>query len=211
MSETLTGRVGPVYTADGVASQPIRQGRFSELVVGQVGGKYREATIRGNVYSAQTANTGVAPGATISTTGSFTLYNPKGSGKRLVVQKLWMGYVSGTLGAGLVAICTNNDATAAASTGTAITPVNRDVGSANNSVATPLTTSTLPAAPTPIGVLCSLDAFAGGGALTPFVVEKDIDGEIVIEPGCGLTLRGLAGAGTSPLVVFGATWEEVAL
>src|SRR5690349_21757277 len=140
MSDPLVLRVGPVSQADGT-NPSARGGKEGQLIVGQAHGKYYEAVSRGNCYAAQTAATGVAPGTSIGTTGAFTLSNPKGSGKRLKVMKLGMAYISGTLGAGAVHILTNNDPTAAAPTGTAITPKNLDLGAANNSVAAPLTTS----------------------------------------------------------------------
>jgi hypothetical protein len=211
MADPLVLRVGPVSQADGTTPQA-RAGKEGQFIVGQVHGKYTEAVSRGNCYAAQTAASGVAPGTAIGTTGAFTLSNPKGSGKRLVVQKLGMAYLSGTLGAGVVHILTNNDPTAAAPTGTAITPTNLDLGAANNSVAKPLTTSTLPVAPTQIGLLASVNAAAGATDAMPSTpVEKDVDGEIVIEPGCSLTLSATAAAGTAPKVIFNATWEEVPL
>jgi hypothetical protein len=202
--------VGPTIGADGTPGpSPGRFGKTGESVISQAHGKYYEATSRGNVYAAQTAATGVAPGTALGTTGAFTLSNPKGSGKRLKLMKLSMGYISGTLGAGVVQICVNNDPTAAAPTGTAITPVNMDVGSANNSVAKPLTTSTLPVAPTAVDILCSLGASLATTAVQPWLIEKDLDGDMVIEPGCSVTLEATAASGSSPLVVFNAIWEEV--
>lgn len=211
---TRCGFVGTRSSADGPGTLGVggvREGKSGEQIIGQAHGKYYEGSSRANAYAAQTAATGVAPGTSIGTTGAYTLSNPKGSGKRLSVQKLSMGYISGTLGAGTVHICVSNDATAAAPTGTAITPTNLDVGGANNSVAKPLTTSTLPAAPTAIGVLATLQASLASTAVAPFQVEKDIDGEIVLEPGTSLTLVATAAGGSTPLVVFNATWEEVTI
>ena len=38
---------------------------------------------------------------------------------------------------------------------------------------------------------------------------EEIKGSIMIDPGCFFTIEGIgAGAGTSPLVVIGAEWEE---
>jgi hypothetical protein len=208
MSDPLVLRVGPVSQADGTTPQA-RAGKEGQMIVGTAHGKYTEATSRGNCYAAQTAATGVAPGTAIGTTAAFALGNPKGSGKRLIIQKLAMGYISGTLGAGVVQICINNDPTEAAPSGTAITPKNLDVGAANNSVATPLTTATLASNSKAIGILCSLGASLASTAVQPWQVEKDVDGEIVIEPGCTLSLQATAAGGSSPLVVFNATWEEV--
>lgn len=211
MPDPTYSRVGPVSQADGT-NPAVRSNKQGAGVVTQAGGKYAEAVGRGNCYAAQTAATGVAPGTALGTTGAFTLGNPKGSGKRLHVMKLGMGYVSGTLGAGVVHIASQADATATAPTGTAITPRNLNVGAANNAVGLPLTTSTIPTtAASMIGILCSLTAALATTAVQPYTVEKDVDGEIIIEPGCSITLHATAAAGTSPLVTFNATWEEITI
>src|SRR5436190_18143476 len=101
MADPVYLRTGPSSQADGSVAAA-RGGKGGEHITSQAHGKYFESTSRGSCYAAQTAGTGVAPGATVSTTGSFTLSNPKGSGKNLVVQKLGVGYISGTLGAGVV-------------------------------------------------------------------------------------------------------------
>lgn len=209
VGNTLNARVGPLYGADGVAAIDTRLDSHGADVVIQSGGKYKEATKRGNVYSAQTAATGVAPGTALGTTAAFCLHNPAGSNKRLIIQKLGMGVISGTLGAGTVHICSSSSGDAVP-TGTAITPRPRDVGSSNASVAVPLTTATITTnAGKQIGILCSLtEQVVGTTAVNNEVVEKDIDGEIVIEPGFNITLHATAGGGSTPLVVFFASWEE---
>jgi hypothetical protein len=195
--------------SDGIETQSFRQESHGGLVVQQSGGKYKEAVKRGNVYSAQTAATGVAPGTALGTTAAFCLYNPAGSGKNLVVQKLGLGLISGTLGAGVVHI-TGFAAGDAVPTGTSITPRNRCIGASNSSIATALTTATVTTtAAKMIGILCSLSQLViATTATNPFDVEKDIDGEIVILPGYGICLHATAAAGSTPLVVFSATWEE---
>src|SRR3954453_1903089 len=159
MSQLLT-RVGPTFQADGT-TPAVRGGKTGEAVVSQAHGKYAEATTRGNNYQAVIPpGTGCAPGTALATSNVlFTLYNPKGSGKRLVVNRCSLGYISGTLGAGTIFYCTNNDPTQAApSSGTAITPVNCDLGAANNSVAVPRFNNTIPGAPGALRPFCTLDA-----------------------------------------------------
>jgi hypothetical protein len=211
---TLNSRVGPIYATDGPAQVDARQGSHAEGIVQQSGGKYKEATKRGNVYSAMTAVTGVAPGTALGTTAAFCLYNPSTSTKNLIVQKLGMGVISGTLGGGEVNITSDSIAAGAAiPTGTAITPRNRNTASANASVATPLTTATVTTtAAKMIGVLCSLtEQVVATTAVNNEIIEKDIDGEIVIPPGSYICLHATAAAGSTPLVVFTATWEEEAI
>jgi hypothetical protein len=204
--------VGVRSIADGGIVDP-RGGKTGEACVQQTHGKYYEAVSRGKCFAAQTAATGVAPGTAIGTTAPFTLANPAGNNKRLVVQKIGLGVISGTFASGTVHIVANSNPAAAAVTGTAITPVNLDIGNGAGATGKAYTTATLPANPTAIGVLCTMSKFVVdtdkvGPFFPPF--EKDIDGEIVIEPGCSVSIESTAtGGGSSPLVVVSATWEEV--
>src|SRR5436309_14225292 len=123
----LASRVGVSLQGDGVNNAPARQAKTGELAVQQTHGKYYEAAHRGNVYSAQTAATGVAPGTALGTTAAFCLHNPAGSGKNFVIQKISMELISGTTGSGAVHICSSNSGDAVP-TGTAISPRNRLIG-----------------------------------------------------------------------------------
>jgi hypothetical protein len=210
---TLNSHVGPAFSATG--SSPGYDQTFeehnAERVV-QTRGKYGDATKRGFVYSGCTAATGVAPGTALGTTVPYALYNPSGSGKRLVVQKITMGLISGTLGAGVIWI-TGSAAGDAIPTGTTITPRNRDIGAPNASIATCLTTATITTnAAKMIGILCSLtEQVVATTALNNEVIAQDIDGEICIESLFAMHLCGTTAAGSSPLVVFCTTWEEESL
>lgn len=171
-------------------------------------GKYHDAVLRGKVYSGATAPTGVAPGTALGTTAAFSLYNPAGSGFNLHVLRASMGYVSGTLGAGVVSWIANVLPTAAATTGTAITKINNLFGGAAG-VGLLFTTATIPS-PTICRPFCSLGASLASTATQPWQIVEDVDSEFVVTPGCTLSLHGTAAAGTSPLVIFGITWEEFA-
>ncbi len=201
--------VGPTSQSDGVGPDAGRRDTTNSTVVQQAHGKYSEAVLRGRVFSAQTAAGGVAPGTALGTTGAFTLYNPANSGVDLVIHKLGMGLISGTIGAGTVHICSSS-AGDAVPTGTAITPRNRLVGGATTPNALAFTTSTITtSAAKQIGILASLNAVViATTANNPFDVEKDIDGEICVKPGYAITLHATAAAGSTPLVVFNASWEE---
>jgi hypothetical protein len=171
-------------------------------------GKYHDAVKRGRVYSGATAATGVAPGTTISTTAAISLYNPVGSGFNLHVLRASMAYVSGTLGAGSVYWLANVLPGATATTGTAITMVNNLFGGAAG-VGRLLTTATIPA-PTILRPFCGLGASLASTAVSPWQVFDDVDSEFVVTPGCTLSLHAQAAAGSTPLVIFGMTWEEFA-
>jgi hypothetical protein len=207
---SIVNRVGAVTGADGT-SQQSRAGKTGEQIVSQAHGKYYEGASRGNVYSACVpAATGVAPGTALGATAAFALQNPKGSGKRLAIKKVSAGYVSGTLGAGAVFHCANtNPAAAQVTGGTAVTPTNNDLGAANNSVAVCQFNTTLPATPTALYPFCNLGAEVAATAVQPQTVTEDVDGAIVVEPGCCWSLEAVAAAGSSPLMTFGVVWEEV--
>lgn len=204
----MEGRVGPAIAGDG-SQQPPRLSNFLASVVQNLSGKYLESVLRGNCYVGGTAATGVAPGTSIGTTAAFTLFNPKGSGKALVVLRASVGYISGTLGAGVVHYVANVDPGAAAVTGTAIIPVNCLLSAATGA-GKPFTTATLPATPTVLRPWFSLSAFLASTAIQPFILAtEDLDGEFTIAPGSALSFEATAAAGATPLVVYGAMWEEV--
>jgi hypothetical protein len=201
--------VGPRSLADGSLLDP-RGAKTGEAVVQQAHGKYYEATHRGKCFAGMTAVAGVSvANLAQGTTGPITLANPAGSGKRLSILRANMGYVSGTMPAGNLTYSVNTNPAAAAVTGTAITPVCLDIGSGIGPTAKLFTTSTLPAAPTPIRNFANLDANLATSTNNPYNIVDDVDGSIVLEPGTSLTISGTTAAGSSPLVAFGLEWEEI--
>jgi hypothetical protein len=212
--------VGPTYTADGVTPTSNRFGRLNETIIGQVHGKYYEATSRGNVYCVSNGSTGRAPGTALGTSPSILLYNPLGSGKRLKIMKVSMTQAStGTLGTGVLHHCgfTLNGPLASQSnvapvvgSGASLTPNNMDVGAANSSVAVAFALGTLNANPAILYPFCQLAESVGGTtAVNPNTITEDVDGGIVLEPGAGWCLEAIAAAGSSPLVICGVVWEEI--
>ena len=169
---------------------------------------YSEMVKTGRVFSGGTAVTGVAPGTAIGTTAAFSLYTPVGSGYNLIILTAKLSYLSGTLGIGVVDWVANTNVAAAATTGTAITAVNNLVGSSTAAVGRPLTTATLPAAPTLFDRFCNLPPILATSVVTPWVFAEVVDGRIIVIPGATMSLEGTAGAGTSPLVLYGISWFE---
>lgn len=201
--------VGPRNLTTGQVSEDAhRADHTGALVVSPFGGLY-DSSLFGRIFHGTTAATGVAPGTAIGTTAAFSLYNPAGNDVDLVVLMARLGYVSGTLGAGFVAWVANTNPAAAAVTGTAITAVNAKLGGGLAAKGKPLTTATLPAAPTLTRVAFNLQASLASTAVAPWVAEDNVDGAIVISPGCTISLEATAAAGTSPLVVYSVTWAEV--
>jgi hypothetical protein len=169
-----------------------------------------EAVRAARIFSACTGAAGVAPGTALGTAPPLTLYNPQGSSVGLAIHSIRMGYLSGTLAAGLVALVANPSLTQAApSGGTALTARCAFVGySAGQGQA--YQGSTLDA--TSVIVLPLFSFGPVDGSDKTFVkLEAELEGAYMIAPGCSMSLQGIAGSGTSPLVLFGMTWEEVRL
>jgi len=205
------GKVGPVTSSDGT-TPTFRATRSSSAVVQQSAGKYSEAVLRGNCYWASAGATGQGVNATIGTTAMFALGNPAGSGKRLRIYQVGLGYVSGTLGAATIFHAVNTSSTEAMPTaGTAVTPINALITGPNNSVAKCTFGSTLPATPTAIGALTSTFAELAttANAMQPQVF--DIDGSIMVDQGGIWSLAAAGTAGTTPVLTYSVFWEEVAL
>lgn len=179
-----------------------------EEVVSQLHGNLYEQNRRGNVYMGVTAVTGVAPGTAIGTTAAFALYNPLNSGVNLGVLQASMSYLSGTLGIGFVNWIYHTAAVqaGAAITGTAISVVQGN-GAGGAGKGKPLTTATVVA-----GVLArafgNLPPMLASSVLTPWRLDDYVGGALIVPPGAGVSLQATAAAGTTPLVIFGCTWEE---
>lgn len=167
---------------------------------------------RGIVYAAAIPpGTGQAPGTGIGTTAAFTLANPSASGKKLILLSMSVGYISGTLGAGVLALLAHFSTTGAITApadGTAITPTNMLLGSDRASDANVRFNNTVPASGLMIRALCSLDATLATSVVGPWQVIDYVNGEVVIGPGQAVSAQGIAAGGTSPLLTIGAVWAE---
>lgn len=204
----IQGVVGTQTNSNG-ATRTFRMGAGGQQLANLGNGKYYELVREGVVFIGQTAVTGVAPGTAIGTTAAAALYNPVGSGKNIVLLQTTLGYVSGTLGAGVVSYCLNTNLVAAAVTGTAMAHRNAFAGSAATAAASALTTATLPAAPQPVRSFCSLQASLASTAVAPWQVMDDVDGALILKPGATVSLQATAATGSSPLVVYSFMWAEL--
>jgi hypothetical protein len=118
-------------------------------------------------------------------------------------------YIAVTLGAGTIVWGVNtNTAGADPSGGTVLTPINALLGGVAGKGLT-WQGATLNAAPTIFRPFSTIGAFAGGADLPGPMVEY-VNGRIVVGEGAHVSLQGIAGAGTTPLVLLGMVWEEVA-
>jgi hypothetical protein len=201
------GRTGVVVTADGGVN-PLRLDKSGALVQTQGHASFAEAVLRGLVMEACTPVAGVAPGTVLSTTPPFVLWNPPSSGKNLVVMKATMGFVSGTLGPGSVLFALVASQTTVPTTGTEIIPQNALLGFPRG-VGRVFQGSTLVSVPVILRPSFVMGAWVGTTPTSPYNEMDIVDGGIVVAQNTCLVMQGLAGAGTSPLVLFAMTWEEI--
>lgn len=199
-------KVGIQNYADG-STNTARQERTGGLVVAQAHGGYTEAALRGAIMEVSNAVAGVAHGTALSTTPPMTLWNPPSSGKNLSILKACMGYVSGTLGAGSIVMGAVLSQVTVPTGGVELTPLCSMLGLPRG-VGRTFTGSTLASTPQIVRPLFVIGAFVGG-ATTPTDTVDVIDGSVIVTPGTAVVLQGVATAGTSPLVNFGFTWEEI--
>ena len=205
---TLEGTVGPTTQTTGSAGTA-HYGWHGDFLVAQYSPRYAELVGRNKVFAAATAATGVAPGTAIGTTAAYALYNPQGSGKNLAVLAASLGYVSGTLGAGVVHYIGHLSPSQTAFTGTTITARNCLLGNTATGVGLAYTTATVPASGSILGTFCSLQASLASTAVAPWQVVEHLDGLLMIAPGGGVSIQATAAAGTSPLVIIGLVWAEM--
>lgn len=165
-----------------------------------------------NFISCSDVTAGIAPGTAIGTSPAISLANPPNSGVVLVLEKIFLAYVSGTLAEGpLVAVVNPTSDLAKVSAGTALVPVNAYVGSGGKPQGVVTTGVTLSIAPTFLRKIYDLVPFAGAGVVPPIPDQFEIGGSILLAPGAILSLVQVAGAGTTPRVSLGFQWQEVTL
>ncbi len=205
----INGQPGIQTVADGAAGTG-RMDHQGALVVQEANPVLTEITYRGQTFAAAIPpGTGQAHGTAISTTAAFCLANPATSGKNLVLQEINAGYISGTLGAGILALLVHNTAPpiTAPSGGTAITPTNMLLGFGTVSVSNCRFNCTVPATGIMIRTLFNMSQIAATAALTVPAVYY-LHGGVIIAPGTAVSVQGVAAAGATPLIVVGAVWVE---
>lgn len=206
----VEGKVGIQVLSDGTFSQP-RLGHAGEVNTADAHARFYEQTYRSKNFAGNTAVAGVAgqQAAALAATCALGLCNPTASGINAIINRLTIGYISGTMGlcTYVWALYTAQGATAAA--GTAITPKALNGGAAVSFCTLGTGTSVTAGAPTIMlrGTGISSGAYAGGAACQPLMVDN-VDGAIILPPGQALVLFGVGAAGTTEKLNFSLEWEE---
>jgi hypothetical protein len=216
MSTPFTQLEGEVYdggiTADS-NSRKISLTRHRATRVSQASGAGYENSARGITFAGCSAVAGVAPGTALATTAqALILYNPVGSNINMSLKRLSWSYVSGTFGLGmwhLARYSTLSPSTNVAPGGTAIVTARTD-GTVIAGKVLAWAAATCTAAPIkhqPLGWVGVIDGT--GATQLGHQGVYNFDGSDVCIPGTGLVFTFIGGAGTSPLVVPGALWDEI--
>jgi len=200
-------KIGQQAVADGSVTTA-RGDKTGATVTANVHGQFSETAVRGNIMYVSNLVAGVAPGTAFSATPPLTLWNPPSSGKNLAITKISCGYVSGTLGGGCIALGAVPSQVTVPSGGTELTPLCSLIG-APRGVGRGFTGSTVTTTPAILRPMFNMGAFVGTTALAPQDCDILVDGGIVVAPGSAVSLQGIAGAGTTPLVILGFTYEEL--
>lgn len=211
----IQGQVGPQALSDGVGAD-IRQDRSGALVATELHGKYYETNFRGNLFWATMTAGVILPAPAATAANPFTLYNPLGSGKNLslISFDMILTVIPGTPLTGLYGLYVNASPQAAAVTGTTLAPQSGVIGGTAAAVAKPLTTSTVPVAPTlllPFGNKVTGEVAAVVPILGLPGYHIDIDGKIILAPGTSITPQQTVADTTNATVLCAISWEEVLL
>lgn len=210
---TIEGYVGPATSADGPGI-PLRQERSGAVVTTELHGKYFETNFRGNLFWATMTAGVIFPAPAAVAANPVTLYNPLGSGRNLslISFDMIMTIIPGTPLTGLYGLYVNNSPQAAAVTGTVLAPQSGLIGGTAAAVGKPLTTSTIPAAPTlllPFGNKVTGEVAAVVPITGLPAYHLDIDGKIILAPGTSLTPQQTVADTTNATVICAFAWEEV--
>lgn len=187
---------GPQSVGDS-AYLTARGGQSGELITSNLHGKYYEQTVRGNCF-------GITGGLTTTTAAGAATFtglavgNPVGSGKNLVVNKIFIAQPVALTAETELGVMYGPATTAIAASLTTI--FNRKAGGPA-SVCTATAGQTI-TAPTAFIVVSS-----GGTAVQPVNHSADLEGSLVIPP--GYFFASYTSRVTTTALMFCFNWEEV--
>lgn len=156
------------------------------------------------IYVAST-QAGVATSTALSTTQTgFTLTNPFGSGKTLVLLQVRGALTTAPAAIATVVLAANVNPVAAAVTQTTPLTVRKaNLGVSGTAVGLAASAVTLPAAPV---VVRGLGGPVATGSVSQPQLVDDIDGALCVAPGCAVSINSLT---TAISGVWSVIWEEV--
>jgi hypothetical protein len=201
------GRVGLRGVLSPGSPGELRLGKTAELIVGDAGlGKYFEAVRNGLVFFACT-QAGVALTTTLSATATgIILSNPAGSGKNLVLLDFLAALTTAPAGVatlGWAAQFGSPTPTGVTHT-TPLTVRNALLGDGSIGVGLCDSSATLPN--TPVAVRPIPGGPVATGSITPPFIRDEIDGALIVKPGCSVNTFCLTTAISALLALW---WAEI--
>ncbi len=171
-------------------------------------GEWYNAVTRGKVFEA-TLQAGASLGTALTATAvTLSLYNPSGSGVRLILLQVKVAITTILGGAGTTAyvLAANLDPTAAVPASvTPVTPRNLLLGGGVAVAGLAYSAATLPAAPEVIRVIGST-YYATAAAVAPVSFEDNVNGAVVLPVNTVVTVQGI---GQTSSGIVSLMWEEV--
>lgn len=157
-----------------------------------------------NIFVAST-QAGVATSTALSTTQTgFTLSNPFGSGKTLVLLQVNGALTTAPAGIATVVLAANVNPVAAAVTHTTPLTVRKaNLGVSATAVGLADSAATLPAAPV---VVRGLGGPVATGSVSQPKISEDIGGSLCVAPGCAVSISSLT---TAISGVWSMVWLEM--
>jgi hypothetical protein len=157
-----------------------------------------------NLFVAST-QAGVATSTALSTTQTgFTLTNPFGSGKTLVLLQIRGALTTAPAAIATVVLAANVTPTAAAVTQTTpLTVRSANLGNGKAAVGLAASAVTLPAAPV---VVRGLGGPVATGSVSQPQIVDDLEGALQVAPGCAVSINSLT---TAISGVWSMVWEEI--
>ena len=206
------GIVGQPASASSNARLNQRLGQLGDAVVSELHGRYYETTYRNNSFllSVSTAAAVTAYAGAAAGTPMLAIFNPVGSGRNAVLNKISVGNVVAASAAGTVSFALWFGTTATITQATTVTPWNMATQLQSGSVVTGFRNVALTsgsAATNAIALASYYWATAAGVGLVSNGVF-DLEGAVIIPPGSYAAIGGSA-ALTSATWIGSMQWEEV--
>lgn len=193
-------QVGPQQLADGVSGLP-RIGKLGDQIVSELHGRYYEATVRGNMFSAANQAAQAVSVALATTYTGLCLYNPVGSGKNLVPTKVKYALSVAPAAIATIGLIAGFSATGGVTAQTAkLNPTSNIIGGAPG-VGIALNQATIV---TPTWLAQLYDGFTAAALPNP-TMPVDLEGAFIIPPGGFIAI----GALTAVTGLGFIAWEEV--
>ena len=192
-------------------------GEYQETLVTELHARYYQNVYRGNVFNATNGSAiATAGGFTTGTQTPFTLYNPAGSGKNLVILEIisTLALPAAPTGATyqlwLGACLTPTQAAPGLSTATALTIHNALLGFGTNALALAYSAVATPSVPVPVRNLGAVQMLTNTSAGTYGIVntmwfKDETAGALIVAPGVLVTL----GTSTACSAIATMTWAEL--